>query len=44
VLVNQAECHGLLQLPKSVTMNKKVDQEKEDLDLVHTKDVVVLVN
>jgi hypothetical protein len=44
VLVNQAECHGLLQLPKSVMMNKKVVQEKEDQDLVHMKDVVVLAN
>jgi hypothetical protein len=34
----------LLQLPKSVTMNKKVDQEKEDQDHVHMKDVVVLAN
>jgi hypothetical protein len=25
-------------------MNKKVDQEKEDQDHVHTKDVVVLAN
>jgi hypothetical protein len=35
---------GLRLQQKSVTIIKKVDQEKEDQDHVHMKDAAVLVN